>query len=73
MKAAKMVEAKSLFRTLTAWRRESLVFVRMRLTDVRSEEAHLTAKNLKRIGSGCRNHAHYRIRIPLCTGGLEPC
>ena len=73
VKATKMVEAKSLFRTLTAWRRELLVFVRTRLTNARSEAANLTAKNLKRIGRGYRNHGHYRLRILLYTAGLRPC
>ena len=73
VKATKMVEAKSLFRTLTAWRRELLVFIRTRLTNARSEAANLTAKNLKRIGRGYRNHAHYRVRILLYTAGLRPC
>ena len=73
VKATKMVEAKSLFRTLTAWRRELLVFVRTRLTNARSEAANLTAKNLKRIGRGYRNHDHYRVRILLYTAGLRPC
>lgn len=73
VRATKMVEAKSLFRTLTAWRRELLVFVRTRLTNARSEAANLTAKNLKRIGRGYRNHGHYRLRILLYTAGLRPC
>lgn len=73
VKATKMVEAKSLFRTLTAWRRELLVFIRTRLTNARSEAANLTAKNLKRIGRGYRNHDHYRVRILLYTAGLRPC
>ncbi|MGP5412004.1 transposase, partial [Glutamicibacter ardleyensis] len=72
VKATKMGEAKSLFRTLTAWRRELLVFIRTRLTNARSEAANLTAKNLKRIGRGYRNHDHYRVRI-LYTAGLRPC
>ncbi|MNW24716.1 hypothetical protein D3C74_14440 [compost metagenome] len=50
-----MVEAKSLFRTPTAWRRELLMFVRMRLTHARSETANLTAKDLRRNGRGYRN------------------
>lgn len=73
VKATKMTEAKTLFRTLTAWRRELLVFVRTRLTNARSEAANLTAKNLKRIGRGYRNHGHYRLRILLYTAGLRPC
>ncbi|MGP9526703.1 ISL3 family transposase [Glutamicibacter sp. AOP5-A2-18] len=73
VRATTMVEAKSLFRTLTGWRRELLVFVRTRLTNARSEAANLTAKNLKRIGRGYRNHAHYRLRILLYTAGLRPC
>ncbi len=73
VKATKMVEAKSLFRTLTAWRSQLLVFIRTRLTNARSEAANLTAKNLKRIGRGYRNHGHYRMRILLYTAGLRPC
>ena len=73
VRATKVVEAKSLFRTLTAWRRELLVFVRTRLTNARSEAVNLTAKNLKRIGRGYRNHGHYRLRILLYTTGLRPC
>lgn len=73
VRATKMVEAKSLFRTLSAWRRELMVFVRTRLTNARSEAANLTAKNLKRIGRGYRNHSHYRVRILLYTAGLRPC
>lgn len=73
VRATKMVEAKSLFRTLTAWRSELLVFIRTRLTNVRSEAANLTAKNLKRIGRGYRNHDHYRLRILLYAAGLRPC
>nr|WP_202605460.1 ISL3 family transposase [Glutamicibacter soli] len=73
VRATQMVEAKSLFRTLTAWRRELLVFIRTRLTNARSEAANLTAKNLKRIGRGYRNHGHYRMRILLYTAGLRPC
>lgn len=73
VQATKMSEAKSLFRTLTAWRRELLVFVRTRLSNARSEAANLTAKNLKQIGRGYRSHAHYRLRILLYTAGLRPC
>lgn len=73
VRATKMVEAKSLFRTLSAWRRQLLVFVRTRLTNARSEAANPTAKNLKRIGRGYRNHSHYRLRILLYTAGLRPC
>lgn len=73
VRATKMTEAKSLFHTLTAWRRELLVFVRTRLTNARSEAANLTAKNLKRIGRGYRNHGHYRLRILLYTAGLRLC
>ena len=73
VKATKMVEAKSLFRTLTAWRRELLVFIRTRLTNAKSESANLTAKNLKQIGRGYRNHDHYRVRILLYTAGLRSC
>jgi len=73
VRAMKMVEAKSLFRTLTAWRSQLLVFIRTRLTNARSEAANLTAKNLKRIGRGYRNHGHYRRRILLYTAGLRPC
>ncbi|WPR64415.1 ISL3 family transposase [Glutamicibacter protophormiae] len=73
VKATKMVEAKSLFRTLTAWRSQLLVFIRTRLMNARSEAANLTTKNLKRIGRGYRNHSHYRMRIFLYTAGLRPC
>ncbi|MGP5587112.1 transposase, partial [Glutamicibacter ardleyensis] len=48
-------------------------FIRTRLTNARSEAANLTAKNLKRIGRGYRNHDHYRVRILLYTAGLRPC
>lgn len=68
-----MVAAKSLFRTLTAWWRELVVFVRTRLTNARSEAANLTAKNLKQIGRGYRNHGNYRRRILLYMAGLQTC
>lgn len=62
-----------MYRTFAAWRSEFLVFSRTRLTNARKEEANLTAKNLKRIGRGYRNHGHYRLRILLYTAGLRPC
>ncbi|MEF9874957.1 MAG: transposase [Glutamicibacter sp.] len=71
-RATKMSEAKSLFRTLSAWLRELLVFVRMRLINARSETTNLTAKCLKRIGRSYRNHTHSRLRILLYTEGLWP-
>lgn len=66
VRAIKMVEAKSLFRTLSAWRSELLVFVRTRLTNARIEASNLTAKDLKRTGRGYRNHGHYRLRTLPC-------
>lgn len=67
VKATKMTEAKSLFRTLKIWRRELLNFCRTRVTNARSEAANLNAKNLKRAGRGYRNHDNYRLRLLLYT------
>lgn len=63
VKATKMAEAKSLFRTLKSWRRELLTFCRTRVTNARTEAANLGAKTVKRIARGFRNHANYRARI----------
>lgn len=68
-----MSEAKSLFRTLKMWRKELLTFCRTRVTNAKSEAANLTAKNLKRIGRGYRNHGHYRTRILLYTAARRAC
>ncbi|WP_422387513.1 ISL3 family transposase [Arthrobacter sulfonylureivorans] len=73
VKATKMREAKSLFATLKMWRRELLTFCRSRVTNARSEAANLTAKNLKRIGRGYRNHGHYRLRLLLYTAAKQAC
>lgn len=73
VKAAALVEAKLLFRILTDWHRELLVFVPTRLTNARSEAVNLTAKNLKRIWRRYRNHGHYRRPKLLYTAGLLPC
>lgn len=61
--ASALPEPKSLFKTLSAWRRELLTFCRTRLTNARTEAANLTAKTFKRIGRGYRNHDNYRCRI----------
>ena len=71
--ATDMTEAKSLLRTLTAWKTELEVFCLTRLTNARSEAANLTAKNIKRIGRGYVNHNNYRLRILLYTARLRPC
>ncbi|QXQ11309.1 ISL3 family transposase [Paeniglutamicibacter sp. Y32M11] len=73
VKATSMHEAKSLFRTLTAWKTELETFCLTRLTNARSEAANLTAKNMKRIGRGYVNHENYRWRILLYTARLRPC
>ena len=46
-----------------AWRRELLTFCRTRVTNARTEAANLTAKTIKRVGRGYRNHRNYRCRI----------
>ncbi|GAA1877053.1 hypothetical protein GCM10009715_24770 [Paeniglutamicibacter psychrophenolicus] len=56
VKATGMHEAKSLFRTFTAWKEELETFCLTRLTNARSEAANLTAKNIKGIGRGYVNH-----------------
>ena len=61
--ASALPEPKSLFKTLSAWRRELLTFCRTRVTNARTEAANLTAKTFKRIGRGYRNHDNYRCRI----------
>jgi transposase len=63
VKATRLPEPASLFKTLTAWRRELLTFCRTRVTNARTEAANLTAKTFKRIGRGYRNHDNYRCRI----------
>lgn len=73
VRATTMPEAKSLLRTLRSWKAELEVFCVTRLTNARSEAANLTAKNMKRIGRGYRNHRNYRLRILLSTAGLRPC
>jgi transposase len=73
VKATGMHEAKSLFRTFTAWKTELETFCLTRLTNARSEAANLTAKNIKRIGRGYVNHHNYRWRILLYTARLRPC
>lgn len=73
VKATSTHEAKSLFRTLTAWKTEQEIFCLTRLTNARSEVANLTAKNMKRIGRGYVNHNNYRWRILLYTTRLRQC
>lgn len=73
VRATEMHEAKSLFRTFTAWKTELETFCLTRLTNVLSEAANLTAKNIKRIGRGYVNHNNYRWRILLDTARLRPC
>jgi transposase len=66
VKGTGMHEAKSLFRTFTAWKAELETFCLTRLTNARSEAASLTAQNIKRIGRGYVNHHNYRCGY-CCT------
>ena len=63
VRATRLPEPVALFRTLRAWRRELLTFCRTRVTNARTEAANLTAKTIKRVGRGYRNHRNYRCRI----------
>jgi transposase len=63
VRATRLAEPVALFRTLRAWRRELLTFCRTRLTNAKTEAANLTAKTIKRVGRGYRNHDNYRCRI----------
>ena len=63
VRATRLPEPAALFRTLRAWRRELLTFCRTRVTNARTEAANLTAKTIKRVGRGYRNHDNYRCRI----------
>ena len=63
VRATHLPEPAALFRTLLAWRRELLTFCRTRVTNARTEAANLTAKTIKRVGRGYRNHRNYRCRI----------
>ncbi|AXH94828.1 ISL3 family transposase [Ornithinimicrobium avium] len=63
VRATRLPEPASLMRTLRAWRRELLTFCRSRVTNARTEAANLTAKTIKRVGRGYRNHDNYRCRI----------
>ena len=63
VRATRLPEPAALFRTLRAWRRELLTFCRPRVTNARTEAANLTAKTIKRVGRGYRNHRNYRCRI----------
>lgn len=63
VRATRLAEPVALFRTLRAWRRELLTFCRTRVTNARTEAANLTAKTIKRVGRGYRNHRNYRCRI----------
>ena len=63
VRATRLAEPAALFRTLRAWRRELLTFCRTRVTNARTEAANLTAKTIKRVGRGYRNHDNYRCRI----------
>lgn len=63
VKATRLPEPRTLYNTLTAWRRELLTFCRTRVTNARTEAANLTAKTFKRIARGYRNHDNYRYRI----------
>ncbi len=65
-KTTKMTEVITLIGRLTAGPRKLLVFVRTKPTNARKEAANLTAKKLKRIGRGYRNHGHYRLRTLQC-------
>ena len=71
VKAIRMPEAKSLCTALRPWRRPLLTHFRSQVTNARSEAAHLTAKNLKRIGRGYTNHANYRTRTLLYTAAQK--
>ncbi|GAA4038278.1 ISL3 family transposase [Arthrobacter methylotrophus] len=73
VKATRMREAKSLFLTMKMWRRDLLTFCRTRVTNARSEAANLSAKNLKRVARGYRNHEHYRLRLLLYTAAQQAC
>ncbi|MBP2399779.1 transposase [Glutamicibacter protophormiae] len=73
VKATTITDAKSLFRTLTAWQREILVIVRSGLINARWKAANLTTKKLKLIGRGYRNHGNYRLRLLLQTTVLRTC
>jgi len=41
------------------------VFITTRVTNTRSEAAHLSCKHLKRTGRGYRNQANHHARIML--------
>src|SRR5699024_9413819 len=66
-RATRLPEPRTLFTTLSRWRRELLTFCRTRTTNARTEAANLTAKTFKRVGRGYRNHDNYRCRIMAYT------
>ncbi len=67
VRATRLPEPRTLFTTLSRWRRELLTFCRTRTTNARTEAANLTAKTFKRVGRGYRNHDNYRCRIMAYT------
>lgn len=67
VRATRLPEPRTLFTTLSKWRRELLTFCRTRTTNARTEAANLTAKTFKRVGRGYRNHDNYRCRIMAYT------
>lgn len=65
--AADMDETWRLWHTIQAWWLAIEVLIRTRVTNARTEAANTGIKQIKRIGRGYRNPAHYRARILLTS------
>ena len=65
--AADMDETWRLWHTIQAWWLAIEVLIRTRVTNARTEAANTGIKQIKRIGRGYRNPAHYQARILLTS------
>ena len=65
--AADMDETWRLWHTIQAWWPAIEVLIRTGVTNARTEAANTGIKQIKRIGRGYRNPAHYRARILLTS------
>ena len=63
--AADMPEATRLAETISTWWPEIEAFLRLRVTNARTEGGNRVIKQLKRVGCGYRNQGNYQRRILL--------
>lgn len=64
---------RALGNTLAAWRSEILAYHDTSASNGPTEGSNLCVKKVKRCGHGFRKCEHYKLRVPLHTGGVtEP-